>query len=65
MPLPDLVDVPAAIQARQLARVHLGDAYDAIARALVALNHNDPAAFDHVAAAQDAIDAAAERVLSL
>lgn len=57
---------PLDVQARQRARVHLGDAHDAIVRALVAINHNnDDAAWTAVVAAQNAIDQAAERVISL
>lgn len=58
--------VPLDVQVRQRARVHLGDAHDAIVRALVAINHNnDDAAWTAVVAAQNAIDQAAERVISL
>lgn len=65
MSLPAL-DVQPDAQARQRARVHLGDAHDAIVRALVAINHNnDDAAWTAVVAAQNAIDQPAERVISL
>lgn len=61
-----LPDVPAAIAARQAARSHLGDAHDAIVRALVGINQNhDEAAWLAIEAAQVAIDSAAERMLSL
>jgi hypothetical protein len=60
------VAVPSDATYRQAARVHLGDAHDAIVRALVAINHSDDqAAWDAVVAAQNAIDSAAERVISL
>lgn len=57
---------PPDAHARQRARVHLGDAHDAIVRALVAINHdNDDAAWTAVVEAQNAIDSAAHRVISL